>query len=70
MRLSLTDPRMPIRCAFYPAVQCQTSRDMNFGKKGVCQNMTRIISNINIYVCIICDINIFKVKIHDNKPKD
>ena len=47
--LLLTDPRIPIRCAFHPTVQCQTSRDVQFGKKGVCQNTTRTLSNIYTY---------------------
>ena len=35
MRLSLIELRMPVRSAFYPAVQCQTSRakDIHLGKK-------------------------------------
>ena len=35
MRLSLFELRMPVRSAFYPAVQCQTSRakDIHLGKK-------------------------------------
>ena len=49
VRLLLIDPRMPIRCTFHPAVQCQTSRDIHFGKKGFCQNITRTISNIYTY---------------------
>ena len=35
MKLLLVDPRMPIRCAFHPAVQYQKSRDIHFGQKGV-----------------------------------
>ena len=47
--LLLIDPRIPIRSAFHPTVQFQTSRDVHFGKKGVCQNTTRTISNIYTY---------------------
>ena len=49
VRLSLIGPRMPIRCAFHPAVQCQKFRYIHFGKKGVCQNITRTIFNIYTY---------------------
>ena len=49
VRLSLTDPRMPMRCAFHSVGQYQTSRDIHFWKKGVCQHITRTISNIYTY---------------------
>ena len=67
--LLLIDQKMTIRCAFHPAVQCQTSRAMHFGKKGIGQIITRTISNIYTYT-LIGDINITKVKIHDSKPRD
>ena len=50
VRLSLFDPRMLIRLAFYPAAQCQISRDMHFRKKGVSNYITRVISNKYIYI--------------------
>ena len=67
MRLLFIDPRMPIQCIFHSVVQCQTSRDIYFEKKGVCQNITRTSSYIYIYIyipfqLIIGDINITKVK--------
>ena len=50
VRLSLIDPRMPyVRRVFHSDVQCQTSRDIHFGGKGVCQNITRTISNIEMH---------------------
>ena len=51
VRLSLIDPRIPIQCAFHPAVLCQTSRDIHFGKKGFFQNITRTVSNT--YTCAL-----------------
>ena len=51
---------MPIQCAFYSIIQCETCRDMHFVKKEVCQNIARIISNIYIYY----DRHLCKILLH------